>query len=142
MPPRKKTTTTPKAKAKTSKTPTSKQPAKKPSVKKTATKKPTTKTSGKTTTTTPPKRKTTPKKPVTTRKKPITRKKPEPKPTFKRKELTPEQMFPYETFTYRLEYQDGTEHRVCHFQCEEHRIKHIERYKLKKGTYYIDTPSS
>ena len=136
MPPRKKTTTTPKAKAKTSKTPTSKQPAKKPSVKKTATKKPTTKTSGNTTTTTPPKRKTTPKKPATTRKKP------EPKPTFKRKERTPEQMFPYETFTYRLEYQDGTEHRVCHFQCEEHRTKHIERYKLAKGTYYIDTPSS
>lgn len=136
MPPRKKTTTTPKAKEKSSKTPTSKQPAKKPSVKKTATKKPTTKTSGKTTTTTPPKRKTTTKKPATTRKKP------EPKPTFKRKDLTPEQMFPYESFTYRLEYQDGKDHRVCHFQCEAHRAKHIERYKLAKGTYYIDDPTT
>ena len=47
-------------------------------------------------------------------------------------------MFPYESFIYRLEYQDGTEHRVCHFQCEEHRAKHIERYKLAKGTYYTD----
>jgi len=73
------------------------------------------------------------------RKKPITRKKPEPKPTFKRKELTHEEMFPYKSFIYRLEYQDGTEHRICHFQCEEHRTKHIERYKLRKGTYFIDS---
>ena len=96
--------------------------------------------------------KATTKKPVATkkpavkkptpRKKPTTRKKPEPKPTFKRKELSHEQMFPYESFIYRLEYQDGTEHRVCHFQCEAHRTKHIERYNLAKGTYYIDTPSS
>jgi len=96
--------------------------------------------------------KATTKKPVATkkpavkkptpRKKPTTRKKPEPKPTFKRKELSHEQMFPYESFIYRLEYQDGTEHRVCHFQCEAHRTKHIERYNLAKGTYYIDTPRS
>ena len=96
--------------------------------------------------------KATTKKPVATKKpavkkptpreKPTTRKKPEPKPTFKRKELSHEQMFPYESFIYRLEYQDGTEHRVCHFQCEAHRAKHIERYNLAKGTYYIDTPRS
>ena len=85
--------------------------------------------------------KATTKKP-TPRKKPTTRKKPEPKPTFKRKELSHEQMFPYESFIYRLEYQDGTEHRVCHFQCEAHRTKHIERYKLAQGSYYIDTPRS
>jgi len=85
-----------------------------------------------------PKVSETKKKSVTT-KKSISRKKPEPKPTFKRKELTHEEMFPYKSFIYRLEYQDGTEHRICHFQCEEHRTKHIERYKLRKGTYFIDS---
>ena len=105
------------------------EPKKKPVAKKPAVKKPVAKP------------KATTKKP-TPRKKPTTRKKPEPKPTFKRKELSHEQMFPYESFIYRLEYQDGTEHRVCHFQCEAHRTKHIERYNLAKGTYYIDTPSS
>ena len=105
------------------------EPKKKPVAKKPAVKKPVAKP------------KATTKKP-TPRKKPTTRKKPEPKPTFKRKELSHEQMFPYESFIYRLEYQDGTEHRVCHFQCEAHRTKHIERYNLAKGTYYIDTPRS
>ena len=109
-------------------------PAKKPSVKSA-----TTKNSGKTTKTTPQERKTTPKKPVATTKKPTTRKKPEPKPTLKRKEITPEEMFPFESMPFRLEYKDGTETRVCHFTCEEHRSKIIERYKLKKGTYFIDT---
>jgi len=93
-----------------------------------------------------PKVSETKKKPVAkskaTTKKPTSRKKPEPKSIFKRKELSHEEMFPYESFIYRLEYQDGTEHRVCHFQCEEHRTKYIERYKLAKGTYYIDTASS
>ena len=115
---------------------------KKPVVKKPAVKKPVAKP--KATTKKPvAKPKATTKKP-TPRKKPTTRKKPEPKPkpTFKRKELSHEQMFPYESFIYRLEYQDGTEHRVCHFQCEAHRTKHIERYKLAQGSYYIDTPRS
>lgn len=145
MPPRKKPTTTPKAKAKSSKTtstcqkttapgkpkakkstPISKQPAKKPSIKSA-----TTKTSGKTTIKTPPKKRTTTKKPTT-------RKKPEPKPTFKRKELSHEEMFPFESFPFRLEYKDGTETRVCYFTCEEHRTKLINRYKLRKETYFID----
>ena len=128
MPPRKKTSTTPKVKAKSTRTstksttPTSKQPAKKPSVKKTATKKPivknTTKTSGKSTTTTPKKRKTT--------------------PSLKRKQLSPQEMHPFPTFPYRLEYKDGNDIRVCHFECEEHRDKHIQRYKLRKNQYFID----
>ena len=62
----------------------------------------------------------------------------ETKTTFKYKELSPEQMFPYETFPIRLEYQDRKEHRVCHFQCEEHLQKHLERYKLDKRTIRID----
>lgn len=128
MPPRKKTSTTPKVKAKSTKTltksttPTSKQPAKKPSVRKTATKKPTvkntTKTSGKSTTTTPKKRKTTPR--------------------LKRKQLSPQEMHPFPTFPYRLEYKDGNDTRVCHFECEEHRDKHIQRYGLRKNQYFSD----
>ena len=106
-------------------------PAKKPSVKSA-----TTKNSGKTTKTTPQKKKTTPKKPVaTTRKKPVVKKK---EPVLKRKELSREEMFPFESFPFRLEYKDGTETRVCHFTCEEHRTKLINRYKLRKGTYFID----
>ena len=113
MPPKKKTTTTPKAKVKSSTkniTPRAKKPsltpAKKPTVKKTATRKPTAK------------------------------KKPELKP--KRKKLSHEEMFPFETFPFRLEYIDGNDTRICHFQCEEHRDKLINRYKLRKGSYFID----
>ena len=88
-------------------------PAKKPTAKKSATKKPTT----------TPKAKAKSSKP-------------------KRKKLPPEEMHPFPTFPYRLEYQDGNDTRVCHFECEEHRTKHIQRYKLRKGTYYIDTANS
>ena len=113
MPQKKKTTTTPKAKVKSSTkniTPLAKKPsltpAKKPTVKKTATKKPTTK------------------------------KKPELKP--KRKKLSHEEMFPFKAFPFRLEYKDGNDTRICHFECEEHRAKHIQRYKLRKGSYFSD----
>ena len=86
-------------------------PAKKPTAKKSATKKPT----------------TTPKaKAKNSAKKP------------KRKVLSPEEMHPFLTFPYRLEYQDGKDTRVCHFECEEHRDKHIKRYGLRKNQYFID----
>ena len=86
-------------------------PVKKPTAKKSATKKPTT--------TLKAKAKSSTKKP-------------------KRKVLSPEEMHPFPTFPYRLEYQDGNDTRVCHFECEEHRDKHIKRYKLRKGKYFID----
>ena len=35
--------------------------------------------------------------------------------------------FPYESFSWRLEYTNT----ICYFQCEEHLQKHIDRYKLK-----------
>lgn len=38
--------------------------------------------------------------------------------------------FPYEKFSYRLEYQDGKDKRICWFECEDHLTKHITRYKL------------
>ena len=37
--------------------------------------------------------------------------------------------FPYETFPWRLEHKG--KQTVCHFQCEEHIQKYIDRYKLK-----------
>ena len=63
------------------------------------------------------------------------------KPTqkLKRKQLPTKELHPFSEFPCRLEYQDGKDHRVCHFQCEEHRIKHIARYKLRKGSYFTDT---
>ena len=104
------------------------QQSKKPSVKSA-----TTKSSGKNIIKTPQKRKTTPKKPVATKK---------PEPKLKRKQLTPEEMHPFSTFPYRLEYQDGQDHRTCHFQSEEHRTKHIQRYGLRKNQYIIDDATS
>lgn len=98
-------------------------PAKKPTAKKSATKKPT----------------TTPKVKEKSSKTPSTRRKSTAPGKLKRKTLPPEEMHPFSSFPYRLEYQDGTETRVCHFECEEHRTKHIQRYKLRKGIYFIDT---
>lgn len=127
MQPRKNTSTLIKQQKKSSKTSTlsantSKRQKKKPSVES-----PTTKSSGKNIIKTPQKRKTTPKKP---------------EPKLKRKQLTPEEMHPFSTFPYRLEYQDGQDHRTCHFQTEEHRTKHIQRYGLKKNQYIIDDATS
>ena len=96
MPPKKKTTTTPKAKAKSSKTTSTRQ------------------------------KNTAPGKPKAK------------KPTFKRKELPISELHPFSAFPFRLEYQDGKDKRVCHFECEQHRDKHIARYKLRKGSYAID----
>ena len=120
MPPKKKTTTTPKAKAKSSKTTSTRQKNTAP---------------GK------PKPKTIPKakKPSSTpAKKPSVRKTATKKPTFKRKELPISELHPFSAFPFRLEYQDGKDKRVCHFECEQHRDKHIARYKLRKGSYFID----
>lgn len=51
--------------------------------------------------------------------------------------------FPYETFPWRLEVNKdhhnvkGIALTVCHFQCEEHLQKYIERYKLKPKDYIV-----
>ena len=97
-------------------------PAKKPTAKKTATKKPT----------------TTPKVKEKSSKTPSTRRKNTAPGKLKRKKLTIEEMFPYKTFPFRLEYKDGEDIRICHFQCEEHRTKHIKRCGLRKNQYFID----
>ena len=97
-------------------------PAKKPSVK-SATKKPTTVQKAK----------------EKSSKTPSTRRKSTAPGKHKRKNLPPEEMFPFKTFPFRLEYKDGDDIRICHFECEEHRTKYIERYKFPKGSYYLDT---
>ena len=120
MPPKKRTSTTPKAKEKSSKTTPTRQ-------KNTAPGKP------------KPKTTTKAKKPSSTpAKKPLVRKTATKKPTFKRKELPIGELHPFSAFPFRLEYQDGKDKRVCHFECEQHRDKHIARYKLRKGSYAID----
>ena len=41
--------------------------------------------------------------------------------------------FPYETFPWRLEF----EKTICHFQCEEHLQKYLDRYRLKPKEYQV-----
>ena len=41
-----------------------------------------------------------------------------------------ESKFPHGGFPIRLDYIDGKDKRICWFQCEDHFIKHITRYKL------------
>ena len=51
--------------------------------------------------------------------------------------------FPYETFPWRLEVNKdchnvkGIALTVCHFQCEEHLQKYLDRYKLKPKEYQV-----
>ena len=42
-------------------------------------------------------------------------------------------LFPYQTFPWRLEYGRT----VCHFECEEHLQKYLDRYKLKPKQYKV-----
>ena len=80
-----------------------------------------------------PKRATKPKAKTTTKPKPKT--KPTPKPVVV---VDIEAEFPYDEFPWKLIYKDRTEKRTCYFQCEEHRKKHVIRYKLgKKDILFI-----
>jgi len=51
--------------------------------------------------------------------------------------------FPYETFPWRLEVNrdyhnvKGIALTVCHFECEEHLQKYLDRYKLKPKDYKV-----
>ena len=71
------------------------------------------------------------KKPVAPKRnsKPRAKAKPAPKPVVV---VDIETEFPYDGFPWKLTYKDRTEKRTCYFQCEEHRKKHITRYKLSK----------
>jgi hypothetical protein len=48
------------------------------------------------------------------------------------------ELFPYETFPIRLEFGEKKNTTICHFQCQEHLDKYLERYKLDKRTIKID----
>ena len=51
-------------------------------------------------------------------------------------------LFPHNGFPYRLDYLDGDTKRLCWFECEEHLVKHITRYKLtkKENKAKVQTP--
>ena len=95
-----------------------------------------------------PKAKVTPKPKAKTTTKPApkpkatTKPKPKPKPRTRTKPKTNtkpvgyiitnwEEEFPHDAFPWKLIHKEGNEKRSCYFQCEEHRKKHIARYKLK-----------
>ena len=48
------------------------------------------------------------------------------------------ELFPYETFPIRLEFGEKKNTTICHFQCQEHLGKYLERCKLDKRTIKID----
>jgi len=49
-------------------------------------------------------------------------------------------LFPHETFPFRLDHQD--EKRVCWFQCYAHAEKYITRYSLTSKDYTLKKPWS
>lgn len=46
--------------------------------------------------------------------------------------------FPYSNFPIRLEHEENKVKKVCHFECEEHLNKYLERRKLKKNKVKIE----
>lgn len=44
--------------------------------------------------------------------------------------------FPYQSFSWRLEYKDKST--ICHFSCEEHLQKYIDRYRLKPKDIIVE----
>ena len=66
------------------------------------------------------------KNPVATKKKPVVVTKPQ------YVEASNDEEYPHDMFPWKLVYKDRTEKRTCYFQCEEHRKKHLTRYKLDK----------
>jgi hypothetical protein len=55
----------------------------------------------------------------------------------KKKELTQEELFPYDTFSFRLEHPDGKDTKVCWFTCEWDLNKYIEQYRIKKRSKFV-----
>ena len=75
------------------------------------------------------KKTTKPKAKTTTKPKPRAKVKPK-VPAYTPAELEVE--YPYDMFPWKLIHNERGEKRSCYFQCEEHRKKHITRYKLTK----------
>lgn len=53
----------------------------------------------------------------------------------RKKDLSHEELFPHDTFPWKLVHQDGKDKKTCFFQNEGHMKKYIDRYKLKKKDY-------
>lgn len=51
---------------------------------------------------------------------------------------TTDTLFPYEKFTFRLEYKENKAPKVCYFECQEHLDKYLIRHNLKKKDVNID----
>ncbi len=48
------------------------------------------------------------------------------------------ELFPYETFSIRLEFGEKKNTTICYFECKEHLDRYLERYKLDKRTIKIN----
>ena len=48
------------------------------------------------------------------------------------------ELFPYPSFGYRLEFGEKKDRTICWFECQEHLDKYLERYRLDKRTIKID----
>jgi len=55
----------------------------------------------------------------------------------KKKELTQEELFPYETFPFRLEHPDEKDIKVCWFTCQWDLDKYVERHSIKKRSKFV-----
>lgn len=54
---------------------------------------------------------------------------------------TTDSLFPYEKFTFRLEYKENKTPKICYFECQEHLDKYLNRHNLKKKDVKIDLKS-
>jgi hypothetical protein len=55
----------------------------------------------------------------------------------KKKELTQEELFPYDTFPIRLEHPDGKGTKICWFTCEWDLDNYIKQYSIKKRSKFV-----
>jgi len=47
------------------------------------------------------------------------------------------ELFPHESFPYRIDLTDKKDKRICWFGCKEHADKFIQQHKLKKKDYVL-----
>ena len=48
-----------------------------------------------------------------------------------------DELFPYSLFPYRLQTEEDKETRIAWFQCEDHLIKHLTRYRITEGDSFV-----
>jgi len=47
------------------------------------------------------------------------------------------ELFPWESFRYRIDLMDKKDKRTCWFECQEHADKFVKQHKLKKKDYKL-----